>query len=114
MTVKINNDGKGGSNLIITGTLAQDQQSLKDQLIQLAGVAVAIGCYDAHDFLNKKIEKINKKESTLPEPFCCECPNKIIQLDIDEEYNYMAGCKLISKKNWEKLGNKACPLIKKT
>ena len=108
MKVEIQNiDGE----LKVDGSLPQNQQSLKEQLIELDGVAVAIGCYDAHDFL---IEKIEKKEVTPKESFCCECPNKIIQLDIDEEYNYMAGCKLISKKNWEKLGNKACPLIKKT
>jgi len=109
--------------LKVDGSLPQNQQSLKEQLIELDGVAVAIGCYDAHDFLIEKIvkiekiekiEKIVKKEITPKEPFCCKCSNKIIQLDIDEEYNYMAGCKLISKKNWEKLGNKACPLIKKT
>ena len=40
---------------------------------------------------------------------CWKCKNKIVQTDIQEEHNFIHGCKLIPQDVWNKEGNKACP-----
>ena len=49
-----------------------------------------------------KIEKTNPNAAMFPE--CQDCPNRIVQTDwVDpEEFSYVAGCKLMGAKDWER------------
>ena len=62
-----------------------------------------------------KLYKINVYDPTkqLNSPNCIACPNVLVQLDIQPQYNKIIGCKLINDCLWNKKGNAACP-IKKT
>jgi len=78
----------------------QRQDSLYDQLKDLIGVANSIGCYDAADFLQTQVQKIeNKNKPKLA--LCHKCDDKIIQPDlIDPKCTHICGCKNLSKQEW--------------
>ena len=48
------------------------QDSLYDQLKTLIGVANEMGCYDASDFLQEQVDKIDKKSEPEHIAFCCK------------------------------------------
>ena len=47
---------------------------------------------------------------------CWECSNKMVQIDMDEQYSEVIGCKKLTQKQWEQglKDNKQtnCPIIK--
>lgn len=47
---------------------------------------------------------------------CWECPNKMVQIDMDEQYSEVIGCKKLTQKQWEQglKDNKQtnCPILK--
>ena len=95
----------------------QRQDSLYDQLKDLRLVADNIGCFDASDYLKGVIEKIEAKakpeEPEEPEEpkrfaFCHKCSEKMVQPDmLDNRCHIIAGCKKMTKKEWE--GKTPCP-----
>lgn len=92
----------------------QRQDSIYDQFKDLKIIADNIGCFDASDYLQTLIKKIEDKQKQKPIELasCDKCSEKIIQPDmLDERCSYIAGCKQMSKQEWE--SNKLCPLTHK-
>lgn len=100
----------------------QRQDSLCDQLKSLVGVANNIGCYDAADFLQKHIDKVEIKKTKAPIniPLCYKCSNKMLQPDLLNDSIELVGCKELTQTQWEE-GNRQgeggvyyqhnCPMI---
>jgi len=99
--------------VVITGINQQRQDALTDQIKDLIGVANAIGCYDASDFLQSELDRHKPKEPKEPEEpkrfaFCHKCSEKMVQPDmLDNRCHIIAGCKKMTKKEWE--GKTPCP-----